>query len=491
MANYSSLLSLSVCFLVLFHGCFAKTESEQQSQYQNRCQLQNLNALKPQHRFRSEAGLTEFWDQNEQQFQCARVAFLRHRIQHKGLLLPSFNNAPQLVYVVRGQGIHGAVFPGCPETFQSQSQQGHQQQQQSYKDQHQKIRQIKEGDVLAMPAGVPHWIYNNGQSQLVLVSLIDVGNRANQLDQNFRKFFIAGNPQEGLVRGGQSQGQSRNRKEEEKEEQEQQESGGNNLLSGIDEDILAEVLRIDTRLARKLQNQKDKRGAIVRVDDDFELTSPRKVERQQGQQEEEEGEQEDEDEQEQKGQGQRGGNGIEETFCSLSLKHRTDSSFADVFNPRAGRITSLNSFNFPILQALRLSAERGVLYRNAMYAPHWNMNAHSIVFVTRGSARIQIVSENGDAVFDDQVEEGQVITVPQNYVMVKKAGDKGFEWIAFKTNANARVSQIAGRVSVFRALPVDVMANSFGISREEANRLKQERQEVSLFSPRQGSHSEQ
>ena len=227
---YSSLLSLSVCFLVLFHGCFAQidlvtnrgqSQREQQSQqrYQTQCQLQNLNALEPKHRYKSEAGVTEFWDQNEEQFQCAGVAFLRHKIQRKGLLLPSFSNAPQLIYVVEGltycfpytilqlsviffimwltfllcsmhtgRGIQGAIFPGCAETYQSQSQQsqtGHDKQQSST-DQHQKIRQFKEGDVIALPAGVAHWIYNNGQSQLVLVSLVDVGNSANQLDQNFR-----------------------------------------------------------------------------------------------------------------------------------------------------------------------------------------------------------------------------------------------------------------------------------------------------------------
>lgn len=102
------------------------------------------------------------------------------------------------------------------------------------------------------------------------------------------------------------------------------------------------------------------------------------------------------------------------------------------------------------------------------------------------------MSENGETVFDDQVEENQVITVPQNFVVVKKAGDQGFEWIAFKTNANAKVSQIAGRASVFRSLPVDVLANAFDISREEAMKLKQNRQEMTLFSPRQqGSHSQQ
>ncbi|XWS13855.1 hypothetical protein CRYUN_Cryun36dG0074800 [Craigia yunnanensis] len=157
-----------------------------------------------------------------------------------------------------GQGIKGAIFPGCPETYQSQSQQSQngQEKQQSSTDQHQKIKQFKEGDVIALPAGVAHWIYNNGQSQLVLVSLVDVGNSANQLDQNFRS--------EVRVRDSRDRSQSQRGQEEE-----QQESGGNNLLSGFDEKLLAEVFRIDTSLARKLQNQNDNRGAIVKVEHEF------------------------------------------------------------------------------------------------------------------------------------------------------------------------------------------------------------------------------
>ncbi|KAK8670952.1 hypothetical protein V6N13_037564 [Hibiscus sabdariffa] len=509
---YSSLY-FGIFFLVLFHSCYAQIgmvtnpSDHQQPQHrlsrQSQCQLHNLNALQPKHRFRSEAGETEFWDQNEQQFQCAGVAFLRHKIQRRGLLLPSFTNAPTLMYIVQGEGIQGAVFPGCAETFQSPSQQSQHRsdhrQHESFPDQHQKIRKFKEGDVIALPAGVSHWIYNNGQSQLVLVALVDVGSNDNQLDENFRKFFLAGNPQEGLVRGGQRQDQSQRQsrsyrgRHQEEEESQHQESDGNNLLSGFDENLLAEVFNIDTRLARKLQNERDNRGAIVRME--HEIQSPEEAEeeqREQGSQEEEEEEDERSEEERRRerrrSRGERGSrNGLEETFCTMRLKHRTDSSFADIFNPRGGRITTVNGFNLPILNALQLSAERGVLYNNAIYAPHWNINAHSIVYITRGNGRIQIVSENGEAIFDERVQEGQVITVPQNHAVLKKAGRQGFEWIAFKTNANAKITQLAGRVSVLRGLPVDVLANSFGISQEEATKLKQNRQEVSVFSPRRGS----
>lgn len=61
-------------------------------------------------------------------------------------------------------------------------------------------------------------------------------------------------------------------------------------------------------------------------------------------------------------------NGLEETFCSLRLKENIGNpERADIFSPRAGRISTLNSYNLPILRFLRLSAERGFFYRVSNY----------------------------------------------------------------------------------------------------------------------------
>lgn len=101
--------------------------------------------------------------------------------------------------------MQGAIVTGCPETFQSfqesqeWQQQGREQQQQGQQgqgqqqeqgqqgqqfrgDQHQKVDEVEEGDVYAIPTGVTHFIYNNGNRRLVVVSTVDIGNEANQLD---------------------------------------------------------------------------------------------------------------------------------------------------------------------------------------------------------------------------------------------------------------------------------------------------------------------
>ncbi|KAE8660781.1 hypothetical protein F3Y22_tig00116951pilonHSYRG00824 [Hibiscus syriacus] len=99
----------------------------------------------------------------------------------------------------------------------------------------------------------------------------------------------------------------------------------------------------------------------------------------------------------------------------------------------------------------------------------------------RGSARIQVVNQNGDTVFDDNVEQGQLLTVPQNFAFLKRAGSEGAEWISFFTNSDATNTPMAGRVSAIQVLPEEVVAASYQISREDARRVKLNNQDTFFF----------
>ncbi|KAK4482463.1 hypothetical protein RD792_009620 [Penstemon davidsonii] len=359
-----------------------------------------------------------------------------------------------------GRGLLGTVIPGCAETFESEIQQKEEEegseseQSRRFVDRHQKVRQFRQGDVLALPAGFTLWLYNNGDDQLITVALLDTGNEANQLDQTFRNFFLAGKPQGASQNFFYSHGKRQGQK--------------NNIFYGFDDEILAEIFGVDREIVRKLKGQDDERGQIVRAER-LNVVFPR----------------------ERQWESSRP-NGLEETVCSLKLRENLDEpSSADVYNPQAGRLSSLNSHKLPILRLLRLSAEKGVLRRNAIMAPHWTANAHSIIYVTRGSGRFQVVGHTGKSVFDGEVREGQMIIVPQNFVVVKKASDndEGLEWISFKTNDNAIASPLAGRLSAFRAMPEEVLMNAYDISKEDARRLKYSREESRVFSSSSSSRS--
>ncbi|KAI3934002.1 hypothetical protein MKW92_008166 [Papaver armeniacum] len=471
----SSLVCLGFCFVFVLNGCLGQIEQQgggwqtQQQQQQSRhyqgqsqCRIENINAQEPNRRVESEAGVTEFWDQNKEQFECAGVAPTRYIIQPTGLLLPFFVNAPRLVYIVQGRGMSGALIPGCPETFHSirqsvQQLRGRSQQQEGARDQHQKIRSIRQGDILALPAGVTHWLYNEGETPLIAVSLHDTSSNANQLDRQLRKFQLAGSQQ--------TQTSSYQQQQRQQVRGQQQDVPENNIFNGFNVETLAEAFGVSTETARKLQGQDDQRGNIVFVEGGLHAIRP-----QQG---------EEEEEQEQR---YRTTNGLEETMCSMRLKQNiANPTRADIYSEKGGRITTLNSQKLPILSFLQMSAERGVLYQNALYAPHWNLNAHSVIYVTRGSCRCQIVGNQGRQVFNGQLNQGQMLVVPQNFAVVKQAGNEGFEWVSFKTNDNAMTSPLVGKTSVLRAMPVDVLMNAYQISREEANRLKYNRQDETMI----------
>ncbi|KAF5175924.1 Glutelin type-b [Thalictrum thalictroides] len=453
----SLLSSLSVCLLILFHLLLHAQA------YQSQCQLQKIDALEPLVKKSSEAGDTEIWDENNEQFECAGVVVIRHTIQPKGLLLPHYHNAPKLTYIVQGWGMYGAAIPGCPETYQSSQQQSpHEQgqsQEQSYKqgDKHQKVRLVRQGDIVATPVGILHWFYNDGQTPLVLVLILDTSNNENQLDDYPKTFYLGGNPQQQRQQGNQSY---------------QLEFFAKNILGAFGDSMLSEALGVRPETARKLKGENDDRGNIVRVENGLQVIRPTRMQEEEQEKEEQQGRP----------------NGLEESICNAKLRINIDNpSQADVYNPQGGRINRINSRNLPILRTFKLNAERGKLYQNALMVLHWNLNAHSVIYATGGSAHVQIVGNYQHPIFDGQLHKGQLLLVPQNFAVVKRAGDQGFEWISFKTNDVATINAMTGMNSALRAMPEEVLMIAFRISREEARRLKYNREEDELFPPRSES----
>lgn len=122
-----------------------------------------------------------------------------------------------------------------------------------------------------------------------------------------------------------------------------------------------------------------------------------------------------------------------------------------------------------------------------MVLPQWTANAHSVLYVTGGQAKIQVVDDNGRSVFNDQVGQGQVLVIPQGFAVVKTAGETGFEWISFKTNDMAYINTLSGETSYLRAVPIDVIKASYGVTEENAKRIKFSQQETMLAMTTQSS----
>lgn len=122
-----------------------------------------------------------------------------------------------------------------------------------------------------------------------------------------------------------------------------------------------------------------------------------------------------------------------------------------------------------------------------MVSPHYKLNAHTIKYCTRGEARIQIADQSGNTVFDEVLREGELLVIPQNYVVVIQAGEKGFEWVGFRTHQLAMHATLAGKTSVMRALPASVISASYRIPKVQAMRFKNNQKRIFLIESKSGS----
>ncbi|MCL7039195.1 hypothetical protein MKW94_016968 [Papaver nudicaule] len=428
MAKVFSLISI---FFLVSTAAAAHTyqRGEQQTQQQVRrqqdarqCRIQQLTASQPNQ---------QLWNEFEDQFQCAGVAPMRSVIQPNCLSLPNFSPSPRLVYIQQGQGLLGLSQPGCAETYHSSQQTGLRregsQQAGRQRDQHQKIHRIRKGDIVALPAGVAHWCYNDGNEELVAVSVTDLNNNANQLEQKFRSFYLAGGQPQ---RSSSLQGSPR--------QQQKQRETFQNVFRAFNKNLMAEAFNIPVEVVRRMVRGEEMR--MIRPEEEQEYDQSRRY-------------------------------------------NNDNPREADVYSRQAGRINIVNSQKLQILNYMDMSADKQNRYPNAMHAPQWTMNAHSIFYVTRGEAHVQVVGSNGQTVLDNRVNQGDLFVVPQHFVSTIRAGNNGFEYVAFKTSGQPMKSPLVGYTSAFKAMPIQVLANSFQISTQEAQNLKYNREHHTMLLP--------
>nr|ADQ53859.1 Ara h 3 allergen [Arachis hypogaea] len=490
----AKLLALSLCFCVLVLG--ASSVTFRQGGEENECQFQRLNAQRPDNRIESEGGYIETWNPNNQEFQCAGVALSRTVLRRNALRRPFYSNAPLEIYVQQGSGYFGLIFPGCPSTYEEPAQEGRRYQSQKpsrrfqvgqddpsqqQQDSHQKVHRFDEGDLIAVPTGVAFWMYNDEDTDVVTVTLSDTSSIHNQLDQFPRRFYLAGNQEQEFLRYQQQQGSRPHyRQISPRVRGDEQENEGSNIFSGFAQEFLQHAFQVDRQTVENLrgENEREEQGAIVTVKGGLRILSPdEEDESSRSPPNRREEFDEDRSRPQQRGkydENRRGyKNGIEETICSASVKKNLGrSSNPDIYNPQAGSLRSVNELDLPILGWLGLSAQHGTIYRNAMFVPHYTLNAHTIVVALNGRAHVQVVDSNGNRVYDEELQEGHVLVVPQNFAVAAKAQSENYEYLAFKTDSRPSIANQAGENSIIDNLPEEVVANSYRLPREQARQLK-------------------
>nr|CAA90640.1 legumin; 11S globulin [Ephedra gerardiana] len=457
---------------------------------------QNIRARDPAEsssiQAKSEGGRFEVTTPNDApELECARVAFNREVISENSLARPRYTNVPLVAYVVKGEGYFSIVFPGCPNTIEDpfeeirggrqprrephhqpgrQDERGQGQQQQEGEDEQyehdtaQKIHRVKRGDAIAIPAGHVFWIYNNRNEDLEIVSVADLANHQNQLDEEYLTFLLNGNAP---VLPQQQEGRRRGRDESGRRGGEGQDASG--ILSGFSSDRLARALGIRNCTASRLQGkeQQQQRGLHVKVNFQNPSRDALYV-------------------------AENAGNGFpSETVCNQRIRHNINRrDQPDFYHPRAGFMSVANSFKLPILDNIRLSADHVNLQPNAIFGPSWVVNAHRVIYALQGSGNVEIVAPNGEGVFQGRLRRGQFLVIPQFFAAVKEASEEGFEWVAFLTHQRPYRSDLSGAGSVFVGLPRPVVEEAFGLEEEEARALDRNlrrRANTPFSPPRSGS----
>ncbi|MDK2413204.1 cupin domain-containing protein, partial [Aphanizomenon sp. 202] len=105
--------------------------------------------------------------------------------------------------------------------------------------------------MVAIFAGASFWWYNDGDRPLRLVAIADTSNYQNQLDKRYRPFYLAGSSATRERRERLGEGKKL----------------GGNMLAGFDPNTLAEAWGVERETVRRIQENNQGRGLIVRVNE--------------------------------------------------------------------------------------------------------------------------------------------------------------------------------------------------------------------------------
>ncbi|XP_020213716.1 glutelin type-A 2 [Cajanus cajan] len=135
------------------------------------------------------------------------------------------------------------------------------------------------------------------------------------------------------------------------------------------------------------------------------------------------------------------------------LVYNIDDAFSNNGVKDGGLVTTLTQKDFPFIGDVGLSVIRVKLEPNAIKAPSYPVNPTvQLIYITRGSGKIEIVDFNGKRVLDTHVKAGYLLVVPQFFVVAEIAGEEGMDSYSILTTTEPLLEELAGKASVWGAL---------------------------------------
>lgn len=116
------------------------------------------------------------------------------------------------------------------------------------------------------------------------------------------------------------------------------------------------------------------------------------------------------------------------------LVYNIDSARPENAVESAGLVKTLTKKDFPFIGDVGLSLIRVKLEPGAIKAPSYSITPTvQLIYIARGSGKIEIADFNGKQVLDTQVEAGHLLVVPQFFVVAEIAGEEGIESYSITT----------------------------------------------------------
>ncbi|WKA00269.1 hypothetical protein VitviT2T_018645 [Vitis vinifera] len=110
------------------------------------------------------------------------------------------------------------------------------------------------------------------------------------------------------------------------------------------------------------------------------------------------------------------------------LVYNIDAALPDIHVQNAGLLTALTAKKFPFLGEVGLSAT--LVKMDAKYAADSSVQ---VIYVAKGSGRIQVVGINGERALDTKVKAGHLYVVPRFFVASTIADGEGLEYFSLLT----------------------------------------------------------
>ncbi|XP_031275231.1 glutelin type-A 3-like [Pistacia vera] len=156
----------------------------------------------------------------------------------------------------------------------------------------------------------------------------------------------------------------------------------------------------------------------------------------------------------------------------------------DINVKKAGIATSFTGVNFPFLEEVGLSCNLVKLEANAMLSPMYNIGSIvQVLYVAKGSGKVQIVGMNGKRALDSNIVAGQLLIVPRFFVFSIIADDEGIDCFSIKTSTRPNVGELAGKQSVLNVLQSTVLKSALNVTPEFANSFKEKMAESEILIP--------